>query len=347
MIKELALIFQIPILMGGWNGHPPILLNNSVEETDSSVLGSQVIEIDDADVDRKTLYKWANGTNNEGQVNALLKEENYYKLTGSSDSLYCQYWKYEQVQEYYDDDSSSGGYYIYADDITECCMIEIFYIKATYGYGINWTSLTSSYDSEYHEDNYVELSYSQNMYISTYDMSAWLDYTIGSNYDIVPSMYNLMMNSNKWNTLFEGVSATWGSTNSQDGYEYYTSQNEIYLMQYTYGLSFDAYEIEQQSTIIYDLFATESVKIGVDVWNTGATTTSDDYATDIENGNFISVWGLMLNIITLPFAFISQAVNITLWPGTVASVNIGTLVMSILGAIILIFMIKLIVSKFK
>lgn len=59
---------------------------------------------------------------------------------------------------------------------------------------------------------------------------------------------------------------------------------------------------------------------------------------------YIDIPGLMYTVLTLPFTFISQAFNITIFVGTPYQVNIGALVISIVGALIMIFLIRMILK---
>jgi len=68
---------------------------------------------------------------------------------------------------------------------------------------------------------------------------------------------------------------------------------------------------------------------------------------DIENGNFVSLQQLMLKILTLPFTFISQAFNVTLWPNTPYAFNISNFILSLIAISAILFIIKLFTSGFS
>lgn len=60
----------------------------------------------------------------------------------------------------------------------------------------------------------------------------------------------------------------------------------------------------------------------------------------VENYEVIDLPGFMFTILGLPFAWISTAFNLTLFPGTPYSLNIAHLFMAIIGALILVFVLK-------
>lgn len=74
-------------------------------------------------------------------------------------------------------------------------------------------------------------------------------------------------------------------------------------------------------------------------------TGNNDY--DIENGNFTSIQSLMLRILTMPFTFIVQAFNVTLWPNTAWEFNIGNFILAIIAISAVLFIIKVFTSGFS
>lgn len=90
---------------------------------------------------------------------------------------------------------------------------------------------------------------------------------------------------------------------------------------------------------------------GNNIWNYKATST--DQAT-IENTYYltidthgaqpnepIDIGGLMWDIIGMPFSFINQAFNVTLFPGTIYEFNIGTLFKGAIAILAVLFVVKL------
>ena len=59
----------------------------------------------------------------------------------------------------------------------------------------------------------------------------------------------------------------------------------------------------------------------------------------------INLPGLMWDILAMPFSFISQAFNLTLFPGTPYQINFANLFLSIFGVLVFIFIFKLILKR--
>lgn len=77
-------------------------------------------------------------------------------------------------------------------------------------------------------------------------------------------------------------------------------------------------------------------------------TTENIPETQIKNTTeVIDIPGLMLLILTLPFSFISQAFNFTLFPGTQYAFNVSDILLTIIGALIIFYIIKMIIKMIK
>lgn len=63
----------------------------------------------------------------------------------------------------------------------------------------------------------------------------------------------------------------------------------------------------------------------------------------VNEGNYevVDIGGLMLQIISMPFSFISTAFNLTLFPGTPYQINIGNFILGILAILTILFIIKI------
>lgn len=59
----------------------------------------------------------------------------------------------------------------------------------------------------------------------------------------------------------------------------------------------------------------------------------------------VDIPGIMWEIITMPFAFVSQAFNLTLFPGTQFSLNVSNLLLSIFGVLVFILLLKAILKR--
>lgn len=66
--------------------------------------------------------------------------------------------------------------------------------------------------------------------------------------------------------------------------------------------------------------------------------------TDVGNVELIDVTSLIFTLVSLPFTFIQQAFNLTIFPGTPYQFNFSNLAMIIIGSFFLIFIIQKIMS---
>lgn len=82
------------------------------------------------------------------------------------------------------------------------------------------------------------------------------------------------------------------------------------------------------------------------VWNPGLKTITGIVLGNI-NYEYVNIPDIMFNVLTMPFAFISQAFNLTLFPGTPYAVNIGNLLLIIIGVAIMITLLKIIAGAMK
>lgn len=58
------------------------------------------------------------------------------------------------------------------------------------------------------------------------------------------------------------------------------------------------------------------------------------------NIEVVDIWGLILNILTIPFTFVSQAFNLTIFPGTAYSINVSNILLLIIAVMAFIFIIR-------
>ena len=62
------------------------------------------------------------------------------------------------------------------------------------------------------------------------------------------------------------------------------------------------------------------------------------------DSSIVDLTGLLYDILAMPFAFLSQAFNLTLFGGTAYAINFGDIIMFVIGVMILITVIKLVLS---
>lgn len=76
----------------------------------------------------------------------------------------------------------------------------------------------------------------------------------------------------------------------------------------------------------------------------------ESYNTGIQQGNgtteIIPLQDVMYEILTMPFTFLSQAFNVTLWPGTQYAFNVGNFIKAIIAISAILFIIKVFTSGF-
>lgn len=74
-------------------------------------------------------------------------------------------------------------------------------------------------------------------------------------------------------------------------------------------------------------------------------TLSGTYIIPPSSYEVIDLPGVMWQILTMPFSFISTAFNLTLFPGTPYQLNISNLIMTIFGVMVFLFIFKLILKR--
>ena len=90
-------------------------------------------------------------------------------------------------------------------------------------------------------------------------------------------------------------------------------------------------------------------KIIIGPYSSGGETTSDGGHTD-ESGNTYYVYdltGFWWKIIAIPFAFISQAFNVTLFEGTPYAINVVSILFTIVAVVIIVALTTLLLKAFK
>lgn len=108
-------------------------------------------------------------------------------------------------------------------------------------------------------------------------------------------------------------------------------------------------EGDLRDTLIYDegidpllnhTWRPESTKITGDFIRIFGSYTTAQVVQEI-----VDIPGMMWEILTMPFAFISTAFNLTIFPNTPYAVNISNLVLTIFGVLVFVFIFKLLIKK--
>lgn len=81
-------------------------------------------------------------------------------------------------------------------------------------------------------------------------------------------------------------------------------------------------------------------------YQTGFTTGYQNKG-DLIDGNFIDIRNMMLSVLTMPFTFINQAFDVTLWEGTAYEFNVGNFIKGLIAIASILFIIRLFTSGFS
>lgn len=145
----------------------------------------------------------------------------------------------------------------------------------------------------------------------------------------------------RMNAIMNSLTASESLVGDPDNANYVAANDGVYDQDFT-GTNYYHYYFEK----IYIEY-----KEGIDVlW--GYTYRIPDfmdlnitYTVDLETANIdyevVDIPGLLFEIIAMPFAFISQAFNFTLFPGTIYAINVSHVVLGLLVAGILIFILRI------
>lgn len=138
----------------------------------------------------------------------------------------------------------------------------------------------------------------------------------------------------------------------------YETDTPIYMNKLEYNFTYfvcgsmdwTLYTTSQNYMCGYSVNESEAVyKIIIGPYSSGGETSSDGGSTD-DNGNiyyvydFTSFWW---KIIAIPFAFISQAFNVTLFEGTPFAINVVSVLFTIVAVILIVALTTLLLKAFK
>lgn len=177
-----------------------------------------------------------------------------------------------------------------------------------------------------------------------------------TNYTITFKQHLQITTYKKWNINFQTSYGTLNGlqigtyTNQYGNYEYmdYLYDQDIYRI-YTYSPTYQTTEWVSNEAM------TITITGGIDVTNPTLITWLQNNSNlnsaytppNIENGNFLPIQGLMLQILTMPFTFITQAFNVTLWPGTPYAFNFSNFILGLIAIATILFIIKMFTSGFS
>lgn len=175
-------------------------------------------------------------------------------------------------------------------------------------------------------------------YTTDYDLSSLIDRTDWSNHvndDYYLDMFLLAQNA-------EGANINW-IQQADESPEQITPS----------GIDISAYDIHINGMDTLYLCYSVLININSDLVDTNQQMTTYineltleadvvAYATHVE---VVDIPGLMFTVLTMPFAFISQAFDLTLFPGTAYQINISNLFIGLIGVAMLLWVLKIILGK--
>lgn len=80
------------------------------------------------------------------------------------------------------------------------------------------------------------------------------------------------------------------------------------------------------------------------MWIPSASQYKLDWTTPEQTGEIVDIPGIMFTMLGMPFAFVAQAFDLTIFPGTPYAVNLSHIFLAIAGAGILLFIIKKVIK---
>ena len=89
----------------------------------------------------------------------------------------------------------------------------------------------------------------------------------------------------------------------------------------------------------YTVYQDDMIPIGTSLYNFNTMSISGTNIIPSGTYEVIDIPGLMWEILTMPFSFVSQAFNLTLFPGTPYQINISNLFLSIIAVLVFVWLI--------
>jgi hypothetical protein len=329
MVKSIVLIptiltILLPSLPNGNNFNPPIKnadpvsiiswdIGNAIKTSSQTLINQSGNAYISANISKYNINK------SNDYIN--IKETTYtqtIQLTNGYDSLY-------QIQNYYD--YNTIRYETSAIIITEITTYSGI-TNNTIDYEISL--LNNNYVSGYPEINIDLIQYKTNNDLSEYINQA--------NYAIL----------NNQLTMFTDITNNFSYTQTKNINDYTLDE------QYNITTSIQLNNIWKTYMITYVKWVDDTAEFlaisGYHIDNDLITMDTGEIFGSIYVGGgyeYIDIPNLMFTILTLPFSFISQAFNLTLFPNTPYSINIGNLFLSVVAIILLMWLLQKIIGFFS
>lgn len=179
---------------------------------------------------------------------------------------------------------------------------------------------------------------------------------------------SFIINRQDWTTLNNINYYTETIKSANNGYVYTQTQEIDYISNmaddYQVYTNTDTYTISPNITtyfiIVLEPYIDDLNERYIYGYDTGETKTNKIYYTEgtvlnftgtnvIPTGQYeiVNISGLLFEILTMPFTFISMAFDVTLFPNTPYSINISQLLLALIAVLVFVFLLKIIIAVAK
>lgn len=348
--------------------------DNNGQKTDSSLLTinrpQTKLQAPTYEIIKNNYDEYSIKIKNPNNTNVILycqSEQNLYEQDIASNDYYTFTEQYEgntyTITAYF---YKLGGAYSNSNTITINMTRPSKPHYLSGGYGIyNYIPSTHTYEITIENTNQLAVNYSDN-FSNNFTMQA--NTTKKINIKLSPTQENLTVNG-----TFTPTSGNYQTTNIQLEIKSinYIDINSI-SRQPNGNITIKYKNAQPIKTSKWSIGITDGTNytdsINLNIQNTDGTITIENqpanklYLTIFYNSTIvetktidevhkeneiIDIPSIMLLILTLPFSFLSQAFDLTLFPGTQYAFNVADIILTIIGAIIIFYIIKLIIKMIK
>lgn len=273
-----------------------------------------------------------------------------------------------QVTQKFDDKTTSNNY-AYTEIYNYCNLNYIINRNSDQDHLIYNTFVIIQYTPyKYIQDSSINLhiSLNQNMFDDNggYDgMTANLTYTLATTTTDMQSLLNVSNWSNYGNAEPTGIYWQTAYTNNTNKYtvqheetrniEYFDDPSDYYtiiannVLLATNTTTYIILQIHSdmywyaQGNWRYPIAPNEYTRL----LNTSMVQITSNLAPIVVNEEIVDIPGLMFTILSLPFSFISQAFDLTIFPGTPYQVNFSNIFLGFIAIAMLLWVLKLIIGQ--
>lgn len=330
MVKSIVLIptiltILLPSLPSGNNFNPPIQNADPVS----------IIQWDIGDATKTSTQTLINQSGNENIYANISK----YNINKNNNYINIKETTYTQTIQLIESaspfDHQMINYWYDGTIIYETSAIIITEITTYSGLTNNIIDYEISLLNNNYAESYEEIEADIIQYKTNNDLSEFINQT---NYAIL----------NNQKTIFTNITNNYSYTQTKNINEYTIAQNtnittniQLNNIWKTYIITYVKWTDNTYEELAIDLYHIDNDLITMDTGEIfGSIYTGGGY-------EYVDIPNLMFTILTLPFSFITQAFNITLFPNTPYSINIGNLFLSIVAIILLMWILQKIIGFFS